>query len=329
LALAAQTKKPVRSKGKKKEKTQSGIICNNCKWSGHRKPDCYSKGGGKEGQGPRQRKAAKSKESKMALVVAADNEEKELFVFTCTSNYVDRTKFTNYKLVEWKITTANRRMLTAIGMGDLNIELPNGSVKTKTVFKNAIHAPEMAFTLISISRLDKAGFSVTFHKGMCTIINPKGWTIATIPHSEGLYKVVAMMQFKKSKMANAVTRKMSMTDAHKKLSHISCSSLKYAIANGLIDGIDVDITSKPDFCKACAKAKSVCQPLPKESDTRAEKFGKQVHWDLWGLASVKSMNGHYYVAAQIDNATRQTKLYFQDKKSQTFILIHIRKMKLT
>jgi hypothetical protein len=72
------------------------------------------------------------------------------------------------------MTTADGRMLTAIGMEDLHIKLPNGSVKTKTVFKNAIHTPEMAFTLISISRLNKAGFSVTFHKGMCTIINPKG-----------------------------------------------------------------------------------------------------------------------------------------------------------
>jgi hypothetical protein len=34
--------------------------------------------------------------------------------------------------------------------------------------------------------------------------------------------------------------------------------------------------------------------------------------------SVKSLNGHHYVAARIDDATRQTKLYFQEKKSQTF-----------
>ena len=43
-----------------------------------------------------------------------------------------------------------------------------------------------------------------------------------------------------------------------------------------------------------------------------------MHWDLWGPASVKSLNGNHYVAAQIDDVTRQTKLYFQEKKSQTF-----------
>ena len=33
---------------------------------------------------------------------------------------------------------------------------------------------------------------------------------------------------------------------------------------------------------------------------------------------MKSLNGHYYVAARIDDATRETKLYFQEKKSKTF-----------
>ena len=46
--------------------------------------------------------------------------------------------------------------------------------------------------------------------------------------------------------------------------------------------------------------------------------GERVHWDLWGPASVKSLNGHFYIAARIDDATRETKLYFQEKKSQTF-----------
>jgi len=39
---------------------------------------------------------------------------------------------------------------------------------------------------------------------------------------------------------------------------------------------------------------------------------------LWGPALVKSFNGHCYVAARIDDATHETKLYFQEKKSKTF-----------
>ena len=54
-------------------------------------------------------------------------------------------------------------------------------------------------------------------------------------------------------------------------------------------------------------------------ETQAGKFGERVHWNLWGPASVKSLDGNHYMAAQIDDVTRQTKLYFQEKKSQTFM----------
>ena len=45
-------KKSEKPKRKKKKKGQSDIICENCKRTGHGKPDCYQIGGGKEGQAP-------------------------------------------------------------------------------------------------------------------------------------------------------------------------------------------------------------------------------------------------------------------------------------
>ena len=40
--------------------------------------------------------------------------------------------------------------------------------------------------------------------------------------------------------------------------------------------------------------------------------------DLWGPAAVRSINGNYYLGARINDTTHETKLYFQEKKSQTF-----------
>ena len=86
----------------------------------------------------------------------------------------------------------------------------------------------------------------------------------------------------------------------------------------IITGIELDSNLKPDFRKACAKAKPSQQPFPKELETWATKYSEHVHWDLWGLAAVKSLNRHFYVAAQIDDASWETKLYFQEKKSKMF-----------
>ena len=342
-ALAARTKPVNKGKSKKKVKANLDVTCDNCSKLGHSKADCYSKGGEKEGQGPWQKKKGKTKET---VVVAADDNKEELFAFTCTSDYVavantldlprsklgtcmdsgasrhycpDRTKFTDYKPLERKITTADGRSLTTMGIGDLHLELPNGSGKTKTVFKNAIHAPDMAFTLISISRLDKAGFSVTFKKGMCTITDPKSKIIGTVPNTDGLYKIAsAGNQPNKAESANVASGKMSINEAHRKLGHISHTAIKHAISKGFISGITLDPNSQPEFCEACAKAKASRTPFPKESKMRAEYFGERVHWDLWGPASVKSLKGNSYVAARIDDATRESKLYFQKKKSELF-----------
>ena len=194
----------------------------------------------------------KSEKKPETVIVAANDEEGALFAFTCTSDYAamaqtldvpksrlgtcidsgvskdycpDCTKFTNYKSVQRNITTADRRTLSAIGIGDLHLDLPNGSEKTSITFKNAVHAPDMAFTLISISHLNKASFSVTFNKGMCTIKDLKAKKIATIPCSNGLYKIAAQLSKNTTDTANATCAKMSISEAHRKLGHIAHSAI--------------------------------------------------------------------------------------------------------
>ena len=81
-ALAAWTKNNEKNKGKKR------ITCKNCGRPGHGKPDCYQKGGDKEGQAPWQQKADKGKETDTA-VVGTDDDDNEMFAFTCSSDYAD------------------------------------------------------------------------------------------------------------------------------------------------------------------------------------------------------------------------------------------------
>ena len=51
----------IRKFNKKGGKHSNGPACSNCGQSGHTIQDCWSKGGGKEGQGPKQKKKDKSK----------------------------------------------------------------------------------------------------------------------------------------------------------------------------------------------------------------------------------------------------------------------------
>ena len=300
---------------KGKEKSTPGVTCENCKNAGHTKADCWAKGGGKEGQGPRGRNSKKGeKKAETAAAVEATSNTDEIFAFTCTSDYVevanalnvpksqlgacidsgasqhyspDRNAFINYSPINnTTITTANSRKLKVLRKGDVWIELPNGAKRTKTILKEVIHAPDMAFTLISVGQLDNAKCSATFSNGMCTIHNPSGRTMATMPCANGLYRVTAPEDPPTVNYASIAMVKLTISEAHRKLSHIAPLAIKYAIAKGHITGIQLDPESKPEFCEACAKAKVARQPFPKESETCATKYRERVHWDLWGLASV-------------------------------------------
>jgi len=67
---------------------------------------------------------------------------------------------------------------------------------------------------------------------------------------------------------------MMISEAHQKLGHIGHVAIKNTISNGNILRIEIDPNTKPEFCEACAKAKSAHQPFPKISQTCAEKFGE-------------------------------------------------------
>ena len=78
--------------GPRCKKSKSNVTCENCGKSRHTQPDCYSKGGGKEGQGPQQKKFNTRREKKFEKSMAvAKGEDEGLFAFTCTSNYLALT----------------------------------------------------------------------------------------------------------------------------------------------------------------------------------------------------------------------------------------------
>ena len=91
--------------------------------------------------------------------------------------------------------------------------------------------------------------------------------MATIPQADGLYGLFDLYKSNPLGHVNIVAGKMSISEAHCRLGHISHTTIKHAITSGQITGINLDMDLKPDFCRLCAKAKSTCQPFPKESDT--------------------------------------------------------------
>ena len=81
-------------------------------------------------------------------------------------------------------------MFYAVGAGDFKIQVPNGSKSTPIVLKDALHAPDMGLTVVSVGRIANAGYTVAFKGNVCKIKNLKGDTVGSIPSTaNNLYKV--------------------------------------------------------------------------------------------------------------------------------------------
>src|ERR1700722_16772045 len=298
-ALAAATQKAKKGKGKPSKSGKSKPKCANpnCGLLGHDMEHCYRKGGGMEGQGPRQKAAAAAKAANAAA--AAVNTTEANYALTCTTDTLlpaaanaattqgaailvdsgasthfcpDRSKFTSFVHDDTVITTAEGRTFKASGRGDVTLYLPNGESHTKVTLREAIYAPKMPFTLISISRIDKVGCEVVFKDGKCRIIAADKKTIAVIPSINGLYQMGPKDGQLSGTYANVAT-KMSLMDAHRTMGHVSLGAVKRAIKMGVTTGIELTDETE-QLCEACAKAKPTRKPFPIAAQNRAKTYGE-------------------------------------------------------
>jgi hypothetical protein len=90
------------------------------------------------------------------------------------------------------------------------------------------------------------------------------------------------------------------------------------VEKGMVSGINLDMSLKPEFCGACIKAKATCMPFPKESKTEHKSYGDKVVSDVWGPASVQSIGGKRYYTLFQDLHSHEEVVSFLRQKSETF-----------
>ena len=79
--------------------------------------------------------------------------------------------FSDFEFISPKpISSADNQTFDAIGKGNLQIKIPNGENITMVTLRDALYAPTMAFTLISLSRADKAGYSTVIENGELNLV---------------------------------------------------------------------------------------------------------------------------------------------------------------
>jgi hypothetical protein len=328
-----------------KRSAAKDVTCYNCNRTGHFKSDCWAKGGGKEGQRPggqgRRGGGNYTKPAANTAAAAAPPPPPANFAFAtaaavphacaqpqalaqrgaiidsgATSHFCpDCARFITFTAIEPQdVRTADGTCISALGRGDVEIELPLGEARTTVTLRNALYTPKMALTLISTHRIAAAGFAVNFKSHNCNILTPapERKLIASIPQVNGLYTIAAPAQAQE----RANVAKLTVCELHCVLGHVAQGAVLHAVKEGLVEGVVLDAASAPEFCDTCTMAKAACQPFPEETKNRARAYGELIHTDLWGPAQVESVAGHLYYMSFTDDFSRELQVDFLALKSE-------------
>jgi len=379
----------------RKRKNKSDIECFNCKKKGHIKAECWAKGGGKEGQGPRRNKRGQDKASESAASAADKTEDIESWAIQvdedwsfesliCSSNSADseasedlsdtdveswasigeadfadgesdvesddaeaydactqeaasvsegnaeaelydsgasrhispfRHRFVTYQPITPRpISAADKRVFYAIGTGTLQIEVPNGpSAATPILLREALHAPDIGATVVSIGRIAKAGYTVLFDGGTCKIQNKNAKIVGQIPVSQnGLYKV------EREHAGLVIPEDNGILALHRRLGHIPADAIRALLRHNVVTGLQLLDDKRPIFCESCEYAKATRKRINKERTTPpATSFGEEIHSDLWGPSPTSTIGGRKYYVTFTDDFSRFTVLELLKTKDQT------------
>jgi hypothetical protein len=155
-----------------------------------------------------------------------------------------RHRFIGFVKIDPKpITAADRRSFSAVGKGDIWVNLPNGKEKTSRVLlKDVLYAPAMGVTLVSISRIASAGSTVVFTGNTCQIYDKERKVIGIIQEKSGLYRVFSTRPLE-GEYAGKARVEVSIDELHRQLGHVSHERARMLVTKELVEGVDLDMAS--------------------------------------------------------------------------------------
>jgi hypothetical protein len=141
---------------------------------------------------------------------------------------------------------ADGTTISALGQGDIKVDLLLGNKYTTVTLRNTLYTLKMALTLISVHQITTACFTVPFKNDACKILSPalKRKLITSIAQVNGLYVIPAQTE------ESAHVAKLTINELCRALGHVAQGAIQYMVKQGPIEGVELDSASTPEFCEA-------------------------------------------------------------------------------
>lgn len=244
----------------------------------------------------------------------------------CSSHMTfDKSRFSSYSSVSDRqyVELGNGSKVQIVGKGTIEIKIKVSNKDRLCRIENVLHVPELGYSLLSVSSLDRKGLDITFSDQKCRIKTQTSTIHATGTMRGNLYLLDTCNS---STANNTVLLSNDIETWHKRLAHIDSGAIKKMAEEESVKGIKISTSDQPSSqCRDCIQGKGHRHPFPKASTTRTSQRLELVHSDIAGPLDHPSLGGSRYFITFIDDFSRWTVVYTMKTKSQAldcFIQYH-------
>src|SRR5271168_4306514 len=117
----------------------------------------------------------------------------------------------------------------------------------------------MGVTLVSISRIAAAGSTVVFAGDACRIYDKDRKIVGRIKVKGGLYHVYATRPIE-GEYAGKTKEVLMIDELHRHLGHVSHERARLLVKKGLVEGVELDMSSEATVCSLMSGQKGSRRP---------------------------------------------------------------------
>ncbi|KAK2352400.1 secreted RxLR effector protein [Trifolium repens] len=212
---------------------------------------------------------------------------------------------------EVDLRVGNGARVAALAVGTYNLALPSGLI---IQLKNCYYVPAISRNIISVSCLDKFGFSFIIKNNCCSIyLNDIFYANAQMYN--GLYVLDL-----ETPVYNINTKRMKPNELnpsylwHCRLGYINERRISKLHKDGLLDSFDYE---SYDTCRSCLIGKMTKAPF-KGKGERANDLLALIHTDVCGPLNIPARGGFAYFITFTDDFSRYGYVYLMKHKSESF-----------
>jgi hypothetical protein len=239
----------------------------------------------------------------------------------CTSYFFkNRDAFVTYNPIKTLVGQSSKSgtSFPVLGFGNVEVSIVHGNKRNTLLLKDALHAPDVTANLISISKMDLAGWDIVFGGKQVRFFNNKV-EIFSGSLKGGLYLINGSLITNQptALTARSLRSPSDLATWHRRFAHFGVTRINEATT--LVNGLEIVDGDAQGQCEDCIIGNQKKRPYD-EKITPTTEILKLTNIDIWGPARVPSTGNAIYAMKFHDSGSSHRQSFFLKDRLATTTL---------